>query len=61
MQVDIDLAGAPACGLAWLEAELGGFMSPSVPVVLSDDADVVDEIRKLEDVWADGRWVPRVP
>ena len=42
-------------GLAWLEAECDGFMSAPLPVVLSPDHDIVDEIRALEPDVAAGR------
>ena len=41
--------------VAWLEAECDGFMSDALPIVLSSDPDIVDEIRSLEAEVADGR------
>lgn len=45
-------------GVAWLEAERDGFMSPALPVVLCEDPDIVEELRTLEAEVADGRYNP---
>lgn len=42
-------------GLVWLEAECDGFMSTPLPVVLSTNPDIVDEVRLLEMDVAAGR------
>lgn len=52
--MELGAAGGTA-GLAWLEAECDGFMSAPLPVVLSPNPDIVDEIRSLEADVAAGR------
>ncbi|CAL8463580.1 g3114 [Coccomyxa elongata] len=53
VRVELGAAGGP--GLAWLEAECDGFMSAPLPVVLSPNPDIVEEIRVLEPDVAAGR------
>ena len=48
-------------GVAWLEAECNGFMSPALPIVLCKDPDIVEELRMLEADVADGRCAPECP
>ena len=55
LQVTVDLDSIQGSCVAWLEAECNGFMSDALPIVLSNDADIVDEIRSLEAEVADGR------
>lgn len=42
-------------GVLWLEVDRDGILSPAVPVVISTDMDVVEEISDLEDDLAIGR------
>ena len=51
----VDLDNVQGSCVAWLEAECNGFMSDALPIVLSNDPDIVDEIRSLEAEVANGR------
>lgn len=53
LRLELGDIGGP--GLAWLETELNGFVSKPLPVVLSADLDIVEEIRSLEADVAEGR------
>ena len=55
LQVTVNLDEAQGSGVAWLEAECNGFMSPALPIVLCEDPDIVEELRSLEAEIADGR------
>lgn len=44
-------------GLLWLEVERDGILSTAVPVVVSTDMDVVEELSDLLDDLAMGRWL----
>lgn len=55
VQVTVNLESVQGSCVAWLEAECDGFMSDALPIVLSSDPDIVDEIRSLEAEVADGR------
>jgi hypothetical protein len=55
LQVLVKLDEVQGSCVAWMEAECNGFMSPSLPIVLCDDPDIVEEIRTLEAEVADGR------
>ena len=55
LQVRVDLDAVQGSGVAWLEAECNGFMSPALPIVLCGDPDIVEELRTLETEVADGR------
>ena len=48
LQVTVNLDEAQGSGVAWLEAECNGFMSPALPIVLCEDPDIVEELRSLE-------------
>lgn len=52
----MNLDSVQGSGVAWLEAECNGFMSPALPVVLCKDPDVAEELRTLEAEVADGRY-----
>ena len=52
----MNLDEAHGSGVAWLEAECNGFMSPALPIVLCQDDDIVEELRTLEAEVADGRY-----
>ena len=52
----MNLDEAHGSGVAWLEAECNGFMSPALPIVLCQDHDIVEELRTLEAEVADGRY-----
>ena len=58
LQVTVKLDEVQGSGVAWLEAERDGFMSPALPVVLCEDPDIVEELRTLEGEVADGRYMP---
>lgn len=51
----MDLDSVQGSCVAWLEAECNGFMSDALPIVLSTNPDVVNEIRSLEAEVADSR------
>ncbi len=61
LQVIVNLDEVQGSGVAWLEAECNGFMSPALPMVLCEDPDIVEELRTLEAEVADGRCGARWP